>query len=354
LPHNGLPDDLEDCRVQLRVGSRSFHTAAFLFPREFREPASALYAFCRAADDAVDESNNAKAALQAMRERLDAVYQGQPGNSPADRALAQVVESHGLQKELLEALFEGFEWDVEGRLYPNLRSVKDYAARVAGSVGAMMAVLMGIRDNDRLARASDLGVAMQLTNIARDVGEDARLGRCYLPQDWLAEAGIDREAFLANPRFSTALGGVTRRLLAEADRLYQRADSGIARLPLRCRPAIYAARLLYAEIGNEVARHGYDSVSRRAVTTGWRKASLLARSLPLLPVMSCRLLSEPVLPETEFLVAAGMDPQADGRRPGMLARAEQKCVWVLDLFEDLDRRERRQPRRLPIADEPAV
>ena len=101
---------------------------------------------------------------------------------------------------LPEALLEGLAWDAEGRSYETLDDLFDYAARVAGTVGVMMTLIMGVRSPEALARACDLGVAMQLTNIARDVGEDARMGRIYLPRQWLREAGVDAEAFLADPQ----------------------------------------------------------------------------------------------------------------------------------------------------------
>jgi 15-cis-phytoene synthase len=351
--------DLHDCRDRLRVGSRSFHAAAFLLPRSFREPASALYAFCRAADDAIDESDDAHAALHRMHRRLDGIYCGRPEDCAADRALAEVVATFDLPKALLEALFEGFAWDVEGRRYADLSGVIAYSARVAGSVGTMMAILMGVREPHLLARASDLGVAMQLTNIARDVGEDARAGRLYLPQDWLDQAGIDSQAFLSDPRFSAALGGVVERLLHEASRLYARADSGIAHLPRRCRPAIHAARLLYAEIGLEVARRGFDSVSQRAVVAAQRKARVLTIGLPQLALMPDSLLHESVLPETRFLVAAAAAEPSAGMvnaalRMGLIARIENRFVWVLDLFEELDRRERQRAAPSQLADESVV
>ncbi len=115
----------------------------------------------------------------------------------------------------------------------------------------MMTVLMGVRDARTLARACDLGVAMQLTNIARDVGDDARKGRVYLPLDWLADEGVQPQALIADPRHDEALARVVARLLEAADVLYDRAVGGIAGLPLSCRPAIHAARLIYREIGRE-------------------------------------------------------------------------------------------------------
>ena len=127
----------------------------------------------------------------------------------------------------------------------------------------------------------DLGVAMQLTNIARDVGEDARIGRLYMPLQWLRGAGIEPGGFVANPRFDEALATVIRRLLESAEALYVRSDAGLARLPTGCRPGMTAARLMYAEIGHELARRGFDSVTQRTVVPWPRKARILADALLL-------------------------------------------------------------------------
>src|SRR5262249_29646094 len=150
-----------------------------------------------------------------------------------------------------------------------------YAARVASSVGVMMTLVMGPRAAAVLSRACDLGAAMQLTNIARDVGEDARRGRLYLPTDWLAEARGDPDAFLPSPRFDERTGRVVARLLGSAGALYARADRGIASLPRDCRAAIRGALLIYADIGRVIAARGYDSVTSRAVVSTPRKLWLL-------------------------------------------------------------------------------
>ncbi len=181
------------------------------------EPASVLYAFCRLADDAVDASGDRRDAVERLRERLRLAYAGTPRDDPADRALAVVVAQHRIPAALFDGLLEGFEWDLQGRRYETLEALHDYAARVAGTVGAMMALLMGVRSVEGLARACDLGVAMQLSNIARDVGEDARMGRLYLPREWMAEAGLDPDAWLAQPAFTPALGAVVQRVLDAAD-----------------------------------------------------------------------------------------------------------------------------------------
>lgn len=335
--------DLAACRESLRNGSRTFLAASMLLPRGVHEPASALYAFCRLADDSVDDAGDGgsgpQGAVSRLRERLLLAYAGTPQAHPADRALSIVVARHGIPYALFDALLEGFGWDVQGRRYDSLESLHDYAARVAGTVGAMMALLMGVRCPDGLARACDLGVAMQLSNIARDVGEDARMGRLYLPRDWMREAGLDPEQWLAQPCFNPAIASVVQRLLDAADQLYRRVDAGVARLPLACRPGINAARFLYAEIGREVARRGMDSVSRRARVPASRKAWLLMRSITLLAPSVASPVA-PVLPANRFLVdaAAASRPLVGSRAPAVGRRSiSDRVVWTAELFARLDR-----------------
>ncbi len=296
-------NDLDACRELIRVGSRSFHAASLLLTPKVREPAYALYAFCRLADDAVDLGHDRLAAIARLEERLDRAYAGQPLDLPADRAFAAVVERFAIPRTLPEALLEGLRWDAEGRTYDDLADLEAYATRVAATVGAMMTLIMGVREPAVLARATDLGIAMQLTNIARDVGEDAANGRLYLPRQWLVDAGLDPEAWIGEPRFDDRIAAVVRRLLEAADRLYARATPGIAALPLSCRPAMLGARRLYADIGREVERIGFDSLSRRAVVPGRRKAGLLAASFLQAPFLMNREKAPPV-PAAQFLVDA--------------------------------------------------
>ena len=361
--------DRAACRALLRNGSRTFFAASHLLPRRIREPATALYAFCRLADDAIDgvseplpgaevcrssrpplestwtlTSNSSprrakgsgggsqRMALDTLRLRLDRAYHGAPSPLPADRAFAAAIAEFDIPRELPEALLEGLAWDAEGRLYETLADLHDYAARVAGSVGAMMTLVMGVRDPAALARACALGAAMQLTNIARDVGEDARAGRLYLPLSWMRTAGLDPEGWLAEPVFNPALASVVKRLLDEADRLYGAAEAGIAALPLSCRVGIRAARLLYAEIGHEVARNDYDSISRRARVPGRRKVALLfAATIPRSP----RSAPMPNVAAAAFLLAAVAPAPSTRERSASLG---DQVIWVLELFKRVERR----------------
>lgn len=312
--------DFEACAEAIRHGSHSFHQAGRFLPLRLRRPAHAIYAFCRLADDVVDEGVEEHTGLtehtplERLQCRLTRAYDGNPVDCAADRAFARTVEAFDLPRTLPEALIEGLAWDAEGRRYCSLSELTDYAARVAGAVGGMMAVLLGERSEAMLARACDLGVAMQLTNIARDVGEDARRNRIYLPLDWLEEEGIDADAFLAAPRTSPGLTSILRRMLEHARLLYERSEAGIARLPADCRPAIFAARYLYAEIGAEVARSGFDSISRRAVVSPTRKRLIVARALgaAVLPLPRAWALPKPALEETRYLVDAAMTSEGTG------------------------------------------
>ncbi|WP_336485379.1 phytoene/squalene synthase family protein [Methylobacterium nigriterrae] len=341
------PADHAACRAAIRAGSRSFHAASLLLPPAMRRAAYGLYAFCRFSDDAVDDPEAAAGkagAVARLEMRLARAYAGAPADGPADRALADIVASHAIPQALPAALLDGLAWDAAGRRYETLGDLCAYGARVASSVGAMMTLIMGVRDPAVLARACDLGVAMQLTNIARDVGEDARAGRLYLPLRWLRQEGIDPEAFLAAPAATPALARVVGRLLEAADVLYARAESGIAGLPPSCRPAIRAARLIYAEIGLEIARRDHDSVTRRARVGPGRKTALLLRAL--LPLAAEAERAAPALPETAFLIDAVTErPPASERVPeSERARAAWwdvagQVVRVLDMIEVLRERE---------------
>ncbi|WP_179380756.1 15-cis-phytoene synthase [Jannaschia marina] len=327
------PADLAHCRAAIRTGSHSFHAASRLLPAEVRDPALALYAFCRLADDEVDEGDGKALAVLNLQARLDLAYAGTPRDTPEDRAFAGLVAAYGLPRALPEALLEGLAWDAIGRRYATLSDLRGYSARVASAVGVMMCVLMRVRDPDTLARACDLGVAMQLTNIARDVGEDARAGRLYLPTDWLGEAGVDADAFLADPRPAPEIRRLTRRLLAEARRLYLRSEAGIGGLPRRARLGIAAARYIYAGIGTALRAQGHDNITTRARTTKARKLALIgqagARTAATFVLPTSPILYAPPLPEVAFLV----DAAAEG------VRAPTRATALLEVLADLRARQ---------------
>jgi len=336
--------DLAVCRASLSTGSRSFWLASQLLPPALKNAASGLYAFCREADDLIDEGDNPSAALVVLQHRLDCVYSTQVSDNPVDRVLSHIIQDHNIPRALLDALLEGFAWDNTGRRYQNLSEVYDYSARVAGSVGVMMALLMGIREAPTLARAADLGVAMQLTNIARDVGEDARNGRIYLPINALLAAGIDPDAFLECPEYTDALGSVIADLLLAAKTLYARADVGIQALPKSCRGGIYAARLLYAAIGDTLSGLQHNAVDQRAVVSASAKLRLLALATKT-PALTSEALNAPPLDECRYLIQLSADAgQRSDSYLGLtpLRAFYQRMTWMLDLFAHLDSSQRQK------------
>jgi phytoene synthase len=337
------PYDLDACVALMRGGSKSFFAASRLLPQRMRSASVALYAFCRVADDVVDDGESPELGLQELQHRLNKIYQGQPLANLEDQALALVVHQHQLPRALLDALLDGFAWDAQGRHYETIADTHAYGARVAGAVGAMMCWIMGVRHPQALARACELGVAMQLTNICRDVGEDARNGRLYLPRAWLREAGIDPSAFLAEPVCTPALQIVITRVLDEADRLYNLSSQGIGYLPRDCRAAIWAARLIYAEIGHQLRRDGLNPVAHRAVVGSTRKLALLgqAQCMATWPAaLSHRTPNVPPLPAIAYLVQAceAAQPLSESLPDGYPNRnLVDRIEWMLSLFERLER-----------------
>lgn len=324
------------CERLMRTGSHSFFAASRVLPERLRCAATAIYAFCRVADDAVDEMPHGASidvVMAYLHERLDAIYRGEPFGIDADIAFAGIAHEYGIPRALPLALLDGFQWDASERRYETIEELYGYAARVAGTVGAMMTLVMGGRSSSTVARACELGVAMQLTNIARDVGEDARRGRIYLPLSWLREAGIDPDDFLRNPHHSPALAGVVKRLLRAADQLYVRSETGIGALPRDCRASIMSARLIYAEIGKRVAQHGHDSVSQRAVVSKPRKWALMARALSTYAISPQKDFLLQPLPAIQFLVTSVPGGDVDAVRPDFLAP-------LMDMVERLGHRER--------------
>ena len=333
LPDATARADLAACLATLRHGSRTFLAASRLLPPKVRDAACSLYAFCREADDEIDLGDDPTQAHARLTARLACIYEGRPGPSPADRALARVVAHYGIPRALPQALLEGFAWDAAGRQCESEFDLLAYASRVAGSVGVMMALLMGRRAPAVLARAADLGIAMQLTNVARDVGEDARAGRLYLPRDRLRAAGLDPDSWLERPVFDEAIGSTVARVLEIAEGLYRRADAGIAQLPLGCRPGVGAARALYSAIGDEVKRRGLDSVSGRAFVPPARRLVLLGSSM--IDLLRIHRVEAPPLAEARYLI----DAVAAAPILTAASREHSRIVWLIELFDRLERRE---------------
>lgn len=282
------PDLVAMSRAMMADGSKSFAQATALFPRETRAGAYLLYAWCRHCDDVIDgqELGHGREALapEEQRRRLDGLsaqtrssLAGEPQPDPVFAALQAVTQRYAIPPEPALALIDGFAMDVDGRRYRTLDELLLYCWRVAGVVGVMMARVMGVSDPATLRRAGDLGLAFQLTNIARDVVDDAEGGRVYLPLDWLAEAGVPPEA-VADPAQRAAVFAVARRLLEAAEPYYDSARAGVSRLPFRSAWAIASARGVYREIGRTLLRRGPAAWDRRVAVSRPAKLARVAQA----------------------------------------------------------------------------
>jgi len=273
----------------IEVGSKSFAAAAKLFDPETRRGVLMLYAWCRHCDDVVDGQelgfvpaatapapHDAGKELALLRDQTRRAYAGEAMHDPAFAAFQEVALKHGIEPRYAYDHLAGFAMDVDEARYETIDDTLRYCYHVAGVVGLMMASIMGTRDPAVLDRACDLGLAFQLTNIARDIVDDARIGRCYLPAAWLREAGIPPDE-ITLPRHRAALAKVAARLVDYAEPYYDSASAGLAALPLRSAWAIATARRVYRQIGIEVKRRGPHAWDTRAGTGKAAKLWLLLR-----------------------------------------------------------------------------
>lgn len=278
---------LDHATVIMAAGSKSFASASKLFDRPTRRSALMLYAWCRHCDDVIDDQtlgfNNAPAeseqeAQQARLAELETqtarAFKGEPMEEPAFAAFQEVALAHAIPPSQAFDHLEGYAMDVRDERYETFEDTLRYCYHVAGVVGLMMARVMGVRDEAVLDRACDLGLGFQLTNIARDIVEDAEAGRCYVPAEWLREEGLSVEK-IRDPAHREALARVAARLIQAAEPYYASARIGIARLPLRSAWAIATALGVYRRIGVKVNRAGSAAWDTRQSTGRGEKLALL-------------------------------------------------------------------------------
>lgn len=275
--------DLEaQSREAIQKGSKSFAAAAALFDAPTRADAEMLYAWCRHCDDVIDGQTlghgmspvaDGPARLEALYAQTRAAMAGETPTDPVFAAFQTVALRRGIPERYALDMIDGFAMDVAGRRYRTLDDLLDYCWGVAGVVGTMMALVMGVRPDDlpTLRRAQDLGLGFQLTNIARDIVEDARNGRVYVPGDWLAELSVPEDA-VADSAHRTAVAALAKRLVDAAEPYYASARWGLRDLPVRSAWAIAAARGVYRQIGLDVVKAGDTAWDERVVVSGRMKA----------------------------------------------------------------------------------
>ena len=269
-------------------GSKSFALASKLFDKPTRERAWLLYFWCRTCDDIADGQNHggAMSAVDDAAERVAHITElttmaldGAATGEPAFDALGLVVRETGIPRDLPYDVIEGFALDAAAWRPRKESDLLKYCYHVAGAVGRMMAIVMGVSpdDEETLDRATDLGLAFQLANIARDLSEDDAVGRCYLPLDWLVEADIPPGEHM-RPHYRSRIADMAWWLADMAEDYENSARVGAAKLPFRARWAVLAAAGIYGDIAREVAKRGSAAWDHRVVTTPAAKAAWVAKS----------------------------------------------------------------------------
>jgi len=270
-------------------GSKSFGMAAKLFRPEIRADVVMLYAWCRHADDLIDgqefgfgqeadHREGQRERLLELKAKTATALGGEQVDDPAFDVLVEVTRNNEIPARHPQELIDGFEMDVDERSYATLGDTLDYCYHVAGVVGVMMAMVMGARNARVLDRASDLGLAFQLTNIARDIVDDAGVGRRYIPVDVLARHGLSEETYAA-PENRAALHAAACDLLDEAERYYASSYWGIPALDWRSAWAIASAARVYRAIGSKLRRTGPAAWDSRISTGKLTKIGLVVLAL---------------------------------------------------------------------------
>ena len=278
VPSAGLASS--EARAIIRRHSKSFSLASLLLGPGLRDDAAGLYAYCRRADDAVDlvAPALARARVDALRAEVDDVYAGRSLAEPVLVEFQRLVFERRIPRAYPDALLEGFRLDAEGMRYESLFDLYRYCWCVAGSVGAMMCHVLGVRRQRAVVHGAHLGMAMQLTNICRDVAEDWQRGRLYLPKE--LAPGLDHPQ--ASSELPTAHVGVCARavtlLLSEADCLYRSGDQGLRYLSFRSRLAVTTARRVYSSIGQRILRQDANVLLGRAHVSTTEKLWHVARA----------------------------------------------------------------------------
>jgi phytoene synthase len=271
-------------RAIIRRHSASFSLASLLLAPESRGRAHVLYAYCRRADDAIDlvAPTRAQSELDRLRSELDAVYAGTAVTDPVVSEFQRLVFEVGLPRDYPEALLQGFALDVSGERYATLVDLYRYCWCVAGSVGAMMCHVLGAPSSPAIVHGVHLGIAMQLTNVCRDVAEDWSRGRLYVPLEllpgWQASSASSLGNWPPSPEQQRDLSHAVRRLLAEADVFYRSGDAGLPYLPWRARVAVATARRVYSAIGHRLLAGGADVSAPRVFIPTSHKLWYTARA----------------------------------------------------------------------------
>ena len=275
-------------RDSIARGSKSFAAASRLFDQQTRERVWLLYAWCRKCDDMADGQDHGGAMAQvgdplarltAIRDLTAMAMRGEATGEPAFDCLGVVAGECGLTQKMADDVIAGFALDADDWRPRSEDDLYRYCFHVAGAVGVMMAAVMGVdpKDEPTLDRACDLGLAFQLANIARDLDEDDKAGRCYLPQDWLSDMDIPPGQTMS-PHYRERIASLAKRLCDASEHYEASARAGAAKLPFRARWAVLAAAGIYGDIARNVRSAGSHAWDQRVFTSKSEKLAWVAKA----------------------------------------------------------------------------
>ncbi|MEC8382472.1 MAG: phytoene/squalene synthase family protein [Myxococcota bacterium] len=276
------PSTVTTAKAIFQHHAKSFWLASLFLPSDRRDDAAVIYAFCRLVDDAADEAPNVKIAELALAQ-IDAELNGQKPARPIIHAFLEAVDRLQLPLNAAKDLMRGVRTDLEAVRIADDWHLAQYSYRVAGTVGLLMCGVLGVRNKAAYPYAVELGIGMQMTNICRDVLEDARRDRVYLPKTRLEAAGSSPQAVLSEEITVQARTSVVSQLLHSADVFYERANFGMHFIPFRTRVAIVVASTVYREIGHKLRKHHQnDPFHGRTIVSSAMKLWCIFKAIALL------------------------------------------------------------------------
>lgn len=268
--------ELKKAETSIKKGSKSFSLAAMFFPRDQWEATCRIYHWCRYCDDVIDNGDSTADVSLLKRELRLVLNEGNNSDIAAFNSLSEVARNYHIPSHYPDELLNGMEMDTLGTVYNTFKELELYCYRVASTVGLMMCYIMGLFGLRALENAAHLGIAMQLTNIARDVKEDYENGRIYLPTEFLSARGITRENMMSD---ENELFHVVADILKRAEDYYSSGMKGLSFLPARSAFIITAAALIYREIGLRILRKGPSALRSRTVIPLSVKLLLIIKAL---------------------------------------------------------------------------
>ena len=294
--HRAVTDEVQEpelrsayvhCRNTTRTYAKTFYLAARFLPYQKQRSIFAIYGLCRFLDNLVDEAEDLVAGnpvrLQEVEERLlewkehlRLTYEGEPSDNPILFAFSDVLRRHDIDISLPFALIDGVCMDLTKNRYETFEELYEYSYKVASVVGLMISEVFGYKEKSALGHAVDLGIAMQLTNILRDIGEDLLRDRIYLPAEDLKHFGVSEEE-LFNHRMSKEFIEMMRFQIGRARRYYESADKGIPKLSADSQVPVRLARVNYARILDKIEENNYQVFTHRAYLSLTQKLAMLPR-----------------------------------------------------------------------------